>query len=305
MKHETNRRIRKAAIRLFVKARRYARRDGSVLVAGLSILTLGLGLSLTASAISIPDANMSDNSQTVAAAQVAAPGEFLYRTSPDGVMAAALPARFEAQSLMFAKALETTGGTTLVSKKATTTTTTVSTTATTSAEETQFESKAETEAESEYEYDYEYEYESETAETVAWDEVEEEETDSEFVNGLTGGSVYDYVSEEEIVMLAKTVAQEGGDCSYTQQACVVWTVLNRVDSWEWPNTISENLNMGGQFAYYSWKPYRDDHYQVAYDQVYNWLFGGERYLDSDYQYFYGDGWRNHFYGKNSGEYVPD
>lgn len=303
MKHETNRRIRKAAKRLYVKTRRYLRRDGSVLVAGLSVLTIGLGLSLTASAISVPDYQISEDSHTVAAAQVEAPSEFLYRTSPNGVMVAALPAKFEAQSLMFAKALETTGGTTQVSKKAKTTTTTVSTTATTSAEETQFETEAETEVESEY--DYEYEYESEATETVARDEVEEEETDSGSATGSTGGSVYDYVSEDEIIMLAKTVAQEAGDCSYTQQACVIWTVLNRVDSWEWPNSISENLNMPGQFAYYSGKSYRDDHYQVAYDQVYNWLFGGDRYLGSDYQYFYGDGWRNHFYGKNSGEYVPD
>ena len=302
MKHLETRRIRKTATRLYVKARRALRKDGFPAIALTSVLTVGFGLTLSASAVSVPEDNATENPQTVAAAQVGTPDEFFYRTSPDGAMSAALPARLEAQPSMLAKALETTGGTTQVLKKATTTTTTTAETtaaATTSTEETQSETVTETEAESENKY------ESEATEPVAWEEGVEEEIDSGFETEPTEGSVYDYVSEDEIIMLAKTVAQEGGDCSYTQQACVVWTVLNRVDSPEWPNTISGNLTMSGQFAYYSNKSYRDDHYQVAYDQVYNWLFGGERYLGSDYQYFYGDGWRNHFYGKNSSEYVPD
>lgn len=297
MKQETNRRSRKVVKRLYVKSRRFLRKDGNAVIAVLSVLTLGLSLTSTASAISVPDSSVSDDSQVIAE-QIEAPGEFTYRTLPGGEQfTAALPVKLGAQPSMLTKTLETTSGATQETKKTTTTTTTTSAVSTTSAAETQFETETETEAETEYE--------SETTETVAWDEAAEEETVSESVNEVAEGSVYDYVSEDEIIMLAKTVAQEGGDCSYTQQACVIWTVLNRVDSWEWPNTIAENLTMDDQFAYYSWKPYRDDHYQVAYDQVYNWLFGGERYLGSDYQYFYGDGWRNHFYGKNSSEYVPD
>lgn len=297
MKHEAIRRSCKVVRCWYVKTRRFLRKDSNAVIAMLSVLALGLSVTFTASAISIPDSDVSDDSQVIAD-QIEVPSEFLYRTIASGEQfAAESPVKLEAQSSMLTKDLETTSGTTQETKETTTTTTAASTISTTSTEETQFKTEAETEAETEYE--------SETTETVTWDDVEEEETVSESVSGYTEGSVYDYVSEEEIVMLAKTVAQEGGDCSYTQQACVVWTVLNRVDSWEWPNTISENLTMDGQFAYYSWKPYRDDHYQVAYDQVYNWLFGGERYLSSDYQYYYGDGWRNHFYGKNSGEYVPD
>ena len=112
------------------------------------------------------------------------------------------------------------------------------------------------------------------------------------------------VTDEELVMLAKTVAQEGGDCSYLQQKCVVWTVLNRMESCEWPNTVAENLTKPRQFAYYSWKTYRSDHYQAVVDAVTEWE-NGESLLGPDYQYFYGDDWRNHFYGKNSPEYVPD
>lgn len=119
------------------------------------------------------------------------------------------------------------------------------------------------------------------------------------------GSGYE-VSDYEIVMLARTVAQEAGDCSYEQQACVIWTVLNRVDNWRWPNTIAEVVSQPSQFAYYSYKEYREDHYQVAYEQVNNWINGGPRYLDPIYIGFYGDGWRNHFYDYDrTVEYCPD
>jgi len=113
------------------------------------------------------------------------------------------------------------------------------------------------------------------------------------------------VSDEELVMLARTLSQEGGCCSYTQQCCVIWTVLNRVDSWEWPNTVYENLVKPDQFAYKPSKEYTEAHYQVVLDVVSAWENGGDRLLGPDYQYFYGDGWRNHFYGKNSPEIVPD
>lgn len=113
------------------------------------------------------------------------------------------------------------------------------------------------------------------------------------------------VSDEELVMLAKTLSQEGGCCSYTQQCCVIWTVLNRVDSCEWPNTVYENLVKPDQFAYKPSKDYTEAHYQVVLDVVSAWENGGDRLLGPDYQYFYGDDWRNHFYGKNSPEIVPD
>ena len=113
------------------------------------------------------------------------------------------------------------------------------------------------------------------------------------------------VSDEELVMLAKTLAQEGGCCSYTQQCCVIWTVLNRVDSCEWPNTVYENLVKPDQFAYKPSKEYTEAHYQVVLDVVSAWENGGDRLLGPDYQYFRGDGWQNHFYGKNSPEIVPD
>lgn len=140
------------------------------------------------------------------------------------------------------------------------------------------------------------------SETETYEDAVDEATAAESSDSWTITSV----SEEELIMLAKTVAQEAGDCSYTQKAYVVWTVLNRVDSSEWPNTVYENLIYPDQFAYYSWKDYRDDHYQVVCDVVAAWENGGERPLPSDYQYFWGDGWRNHFYSKYTpGEIIPD
>ncbi len=144
--------------------------------------------------------------------------------------------------------------------------------------------------------------ETEESEADAYDDAADETTATESLDSWTITTV----SNEELIMLAKTVAKEAGDCSYTQKAYVVWTVLNRVDSSEWPNTVYENLVKPNQFAYYSWKDYRDDHYQVVCDVVAAWENGGERPLPSDYQYFWGDGWRNHFYSKYTpGEIIPD
>jgi hypothetical protein len=258
-----------------------------------AVLFLGVGISLSAAAAGLPYDQSLGSVLKVEESHFNVPINIGFNLGRDVRLIKTVQESIEGEpdapavgSTISEMATTTTSQTTTTTSTETTTST-ISAATTTSTEETRIET---TEAE------------LTDPEPVAWEEdTETEETDSE----STGDSVYDYVGDWEIVMLAKTVAQEGGDCSYTQQACVIWTVLNRVDSPEWPNTISENLTMSGQFAYYSDKDYREDHYRVAYDQVYNWLFGGDRYLSSEYQYFYGDGRRNHFYGKNTGEYVPD
>lgn len=295
MKYLT-RRIRKEVVRLCAVLRHCLRKDGVVFAGLMSIAAVCLCLSLTVGAASIPEYNSEDSREEVMELQDESSLDDLHELAQDGLMAVARPMNLKATSSVVDDSSVAADASSQATKTTTSTSTVTTTTSTTesSAKETQLE-EAETENEAA----------SDETEPATWDEVEEEEYGSEVSQEPMAGSVYDYVSEDEIIMLAQTVAQEGGDCSYTQQACVIWTVLNRVDSWEWPNTISENLTMPGQFAYYPGRSYREDHYQVAYDQVYNWLFGGERYLGSDYQYFYGDGWRNHFYGKNSSEYVPD
>lgn len=309
MKHLNNRRNRKVMryLRLFV--RRCHGKDSFVLATLFVALTVALSIGLTANAVCIQSDDSSEYISTKAVLSESLSSQSC-DMEQDSEFFRSLEAKIE-NGIESALVESTTVVTTTVTTQTTTTTqaTTTSLAATTTSTE---EARNET-----------AEIETVDPEPVAWDEDIEEESYSESEDSSVSdysesvdssdydysesadGSVYDYVSEYEIVMLAKTVAQEGGDCSYVQQACVIWTVLNRVDSPEWPNSISENLMMPGQFAYYSDKSYRDDHYQVAYDQVYNWLFGGDRYLSSEYQYFYGDGWRNHFHGKNTGEYVPD
>lgn len=289
MKHSNNRGIRNVLRYLRVMYRRYLKRDGIVLAGLVGVLTLCMGISLTASAVNMPDEVSAGEIKYVKEARFETPqsNNLKLERSIESLKAVQEKVRFGAEdAVSVLEMIGTTSSTTTTTCTSTSTTTTTTVALTTSTEETRPETT---------------EIEETTSEPVAWEEEFEEENESESV----GGSIYDYVSESDIVMLAKTVAQEGGDCSYTQQACVIWTVLNRVDSPEWPNTISENLLKPNQFAYYSNKVYREDHYQVAYDQVYNWLFDGERYLSGEYQYFYGDGHRNHFYGKNTGEYVPD
>ena len=177
----------------------------------------------------------------------------------------------------------TTASTTSSTSTSTSTTTTTSST-TTTAVTTTTETVTEAEAEEVYE-----------------EELEEPAVEESYYEG-SGYEVSDY----EIVMLARTVAQEAGSCSYAQQACVVWTVLNRVDSERWPNTIAEVVTEPDQFAYYPDRKYDESHYQVAYDQVYNWINGGERYLDPVYIGFWGDNVRNHFYNyEKTLSYCPD
>lgn len=287
MKHLNNRRNRKVMryLRLFV--RRCHGKDSFVLATLFAALTVALSIGLTANAVCIQSDDSSDYISTKAVLSESLSSQSC-DMEQDSEFFRSLEAKIEngiESALVESTAVVTTAVTTQTTSTTQATTTSLVAT-TTSTEEARNETA---------------EIETVDPEPVTWDEDIEEESYSESEDS----SVYDYVSEYEIVMLAKTVAQEGGDCSYVQQACVIWTVLNRVDSPEWPNSISENLMMPGQFAYYSDKSYRDDHYQVAYDQVYNWLFGGDRYLSGEYQYFYGDGWRNHFHGKNTGEYVPD
>ena len=105
-------------------------------------------------------------------------------------------------------------------------------------------------------------------------------------------------SESDVVYIAKTLAQEAGDCSFDQRAAVCWTILNRCDySGE---SIASICTAPDQFAYYDWKEYRADHYDMARDVLNRWCAekdGLEAYrvLPSRFRFFWGDGSVNHFY----------
>ena len=111
----------------------------------------------------------------------------------------------------------------------------------------------------------------------------------------------DWSAEAEV--LAKTVYGEARGCSTTEQAAVVWCVLNRVDDEcaFWPDDIIGVATQPEQFhGYYAGHPVTQEHYALALDVIDRWQRekNGEadvgRVLPPEYLYFHGDGERNHF-----------
>lgn len=118
--------------------------------------------------------------------------------------------------------------------------------------------------------------------------------------------VVNYVNEtysNEIMMLARLVYVEGrGVASQTEQACVIWTVLNRVDAYG--KSISETILTPHQFSYKEDAPFYDDFgrdlRELARDVLQRWTLEnmGEadvgRVLPSNYFFFAGKNGHNWF-----------
>ena len=106
------------------------------------------------------------------------------------------------------------------------------------------------------------------------------------------------LDEADVEMLAKLVWGEARGCTTTEQAAVIWTVLNRVDSEDpiFPDTIEEVVTQPFQFiGYDSSYPVEQDKVALARDVLTRWLGGGEgRVLPEEYVFFHGDGVQNHF-----------
>lgn len=109
--------------------------------------------------------------------------------------------------------------------------------------------------------------------------------------------------EEEIIYLSKTVWGEARGCSKTEQAAVVWCILNRVDSQlrYMPDTIIGVITQKSQFAgYKASHPVTEDIKSLVIDVLTRWERekSGEtdvgRVLPVDYLYFTGDGKTNTF-----------
>lgn len=107
---------------------------------------------------------------------------------------------------------------------------------------------------------------------------------------------------EEVVMLAKLVwGEAGGIPSTTEQAAVVWCVLNRVDSPKYPDTVAEVVTQRYQFVgYKESNPATEEFMEIARDVLVRWHSEKSgtsdvgRVLPKDYLYFTGDGVRNYF-----------
>lgn len=106
------------------------------------------------------------------------------------------------------------------------------------------------------------------------------------------------LNEADVEMLAKLVWGEARDCTTTEQAAVIWCVLNRVDSEDpiYPDTIEEVVTQPRQFLGYDPDyPVEQDKVELARDVLTRWLTGGEgRVLPKEYVFFHGDGKHNYF-----------
>lgn len=121
------------------------------------------------------------------------------------------------------------------------------------------------------------------------------------------------VDDATVVMLAKTVWCEArGMESVTQQAAIIWCVLNRVDSGKYGDSIESVLTAPYQFAYRSWAPTVDDYGRdlvtLAQDVISRWERekNGEadvgRILPSEYIWYTGNGRQNFFRNQYAGGY---
>lgn len=98
----------------------------------------------------------------------------------------------------------------------------------------------------------------------------------------------------------------GGIPSKTEQACVAWCVLNRVD--EYNSSVYAVLREPNQFAFSESTEVRDNLYELAKDVLYRWndekngIMDSGRVLPQEYTYFHGDGVHNYFRNAFSGNY---
>lgn len=101
--------------------------------------------------------------------------------------------------------------------------------------------------------------------------------------------------------IAKTIWGEARGCSPSEQAKVVWCILNRVDDGRFGGNIIEVITAPNQFIGYSPShPVTDEHYQMAVDTIDKWQRekAGEeivRELAKDKLYFSSDGKGNNIF----------
>lgn len=129
-------------------------------------------------------------------------------------------------------------------------------------------------------------------------EIKTDETESKYIS---------YFTEEDVKDLAKLLLREcGGVESKTEQACVAWCVLNRVDKYE--SSIHDVVRKPNQFAFSESTEVRDDLYELANDVLERWnaerngVVDSGRVLPREYIYFHGDGIHNYFRNAFNGNY---
>ena len=108
-------------------------------------------------------------------------------------------------------------------------------------------------------------------------------------------------TEEEVVMLAKTIGAEAYIVpSKARQAAVGWCALNRLDDGRFGDTLAEVLTTPYQFAYREDAELYPEMLDLAEDILCLWAAEKDgdlvmgRTLPAEYLYFEGDGRENHF-----------
>lgn len=115
----------------------------------------------------------------------------------------------------------------------------------------------------------------------------------------------------DVVLIAKTIFGEANVCGTTERAAVAWTILNRVDSPEFPDNIRDVVTTPGQFAFTWDAPVIPELYYLAEDVMLRWNAEHEgetdvgRILPAEYLYFWGDGHHNYFRTTNNGQIYFD
>lgn len=108
----------------------------------------------------------------------------------------------------------------------------------------------------------------------------------------------EFVDYESAKYLANVAWGEARGCSVTEQAAVMWCVLNRVDSPVFPDSVKEVVTQPNQFDGYSENnPITSSLLGLANDVMTYWDSKDDsgRVLPGEYLYFLGDGSHNYFY----------
>lgn len=136
------------------------------------------------------------------------------------------------------------------------------------------------------------------------DNGEEVDTTEVFFQELKTFTLRETEHNEDAILLAQVVYGEaGGIKSITEQACVMWTILNRIDMGGYGDTVKEVACYGAYYYqpwFYTVDGYGRDLVWLAEDVLARWKLeklGGTnvgRVLPPEYLWFGGDGEHNWF-----------
>ena len=113
---------------------------------------------------------------------------------------------------------------------------------------------------------------------------------------ITNASGTELYSEEEVLILAKTVFGEAGGLGKYEQSMVIWCILNRFDHGGFGKTLTEIITKPYQFqGYLVNNPIDEEILRLCKDVLTRWKYGLEgRTLPKEYLFFHGDGKHNYF-----------